>query len=296
VEEQAGAAGEWVGEQAGAAADWVGEQAGAASEWVSEQVGAAGAAVGSAVEAATEVASGVWDEAQSLSEDLRQRYAKELEVLNEVVGSMGKPGFITSFPLILSALDDLLGKLGKGALGANLGAEAEPLQTPPTNTKSYTKITPKSGSYTVSGTLSEVGEKLAARGHAGSVQPKYTKTYTEIDTGTEKVVLAQIELDLTKTMPKWAEYDKQCAPIKAEWDRVYAELDAHENKHMADDNRIFANLHTKLIGLSNEKAGERIDAATDESDQASDAFHATDAGSKQPTVKHVTCGGLEKVP
>lgn len=61
-------------------------------------------------------------------------------------------------------------------------------------------------------------------------------------------------------------------------------------------NRVFGGFHAKLIGLTHEKAGERINAATEESHKASTDFHATAAGSTQPNVKYVTCGGLQKVP
>lgn len=111
------------------------------------------------------------------------------------------------------------------------------------------------------------------------------------------VVAAQLDIDLLKTMPKWAERDTQCAPVKAEWDRVYAELDAHENKHVADDKGIFGGLHAKLpTGLTRDEAGKKIDAAVEASNTASNTFHGTPAGSKKPAVNFVTCGGPQKVP
>jgi predicted secreted Zn-dependent protease len=140
---------------------------------------------------------------------------------------------------------------------------------------SSTTITVKNTTRTVSGsTLTEVGTALTNSGtrEAASVQPKFEPPpnyeYDDSDR-VKKVVVNVVE---TKEMPVWAELEAQCPPIKAEWNRFYSILDAHENKHIAIDRRHFESIHLKALGKPRDAAWKAIDDEIGAANQANEAY------------------------
>ena len=170
-----------------------------------------------------------------------------------------------------------------------------------TGTGSTTTITVKPTTRAISAAnLTALWAALTRSGtkEAASVQPKLTPApqyeYDESDTVT-KVVVTVIE---NKEMPQWTEADVQCPPIKAEWSRFYHVLDAHEDRHLAIDQKHFANVHTKLLGKKKEDAWLALDAVVDAADKANEAYdqqsgHGVNEGANINTA--VQCAP-EKVP
>jgi predicted secreted Zn-dependent protease len=96
--------------------------------------------------------------------------------------------------------------------------------------------TPTNSKYTVTGTtLAQAFASIQTyanshNGEAGSVKwaPKWKLTPDSDGYVSGVTVTANI----VKTMPSWAGAAKLSAAAKAEWDRVYKELDDHENRHL----------------------------------------------------------------
>jgi predicted secreted Zn-dependent protease len=96
--------------------------------------------------------------------------------------------------------------------------------------------TPTHSTYTVTGkTLAQAFASIQAyaskhSGEAGSVKwaPSWVITYGEDGYATGVKVTARI----VKTMPSWKDAENLSTAAKAEWDRVYKELDDHENRHL----------------------------------------------------------------
>jgi hypothetical protein len=148
-------------------------------------------------------------------------------------------------------------------------------------------------------TLTEAGNKMGAE--AGSV----TRTVTALDlysmdTDPNKIVkVAVVEIDLVKKMPKWKQFDDQCDAVKKEWNRFFGALDKHENNHLAKYVTPYTNVHSKLLGISEDKANAKFDAIDKAANKDNEDYDtATDHGQNEsPSTKinFVTCG-LEKVP
>lgn len=64
----------------------------------------------------------------------------------------------------------------------------------------------------------------------------------------DPITRATLNVTQVMTMPRWAEYSRQCAPIQRAWDSFYAALRSHEDGHVAIDNQQFAGQHSRFIG------------------------------------------------
>jgi len=151
--------------------------------------------------------------------------------------------------------------------------------------------------YTVSGkTLAEAYESIQAYaashdGEAGSVKwnPKWSLPLD--DDG--KVKSASITVTIKKTMPSWPGAAKLSKKAKAEWDRAFGELNAHENEHVKKFTEGAAALGaTTVVGLSNDAANAALTTAVDNANTASagiDPFTTIlDIDADKPTPKAET--------
>jgi Domain of unknown function (DUF4157)/Bacterial protein of unknown function (DUF922) len=167
--------------------------------------------------------------------------------------------------------------------------------------KGKTEIINQSATITASGkTLTEAITNLTSqgKGEAGSItcQPtKDTQAYSD-DKTPPTVVEANIVVTETKAMPVWTELDRQCEPVKREWNRFYQALDTHENGHLSIDKKAYTNLHLKLLGKSPADADTIFNSTETQANTDNDAYDAkTQHGLTQGTgVNPVGCG-LEKV-
>lgn len=140
-----------------------------------------------------------------------------------------------------------------------LGAGEEERPTP---TRSGTDIQVLEGEpISVTGTLREAAEQLAARAEAGSVTSQVADVYytqAREDGPTRLVFITVLE---TRRMPVWTNRAKRPAPEQAEWDRFHAALAAHEQRHIEIDREVFTNLHRKCVGKSLDAMNKAIDDA-----------------------------------
>ncbi|MBE9182077.1 DUF4157 domain-containing protein [Oculatella sp. LEGE 06141] len=90
-------------------------------------------------------------------------------------------------------------------------------------------------------TLEDVANNLPDE--AGSVTFSFS-TSTQGDPATK----ATLTVTQIMTMPRWAERDKQCPPVKKAWDSFYSALKNHEDGHVAINKQEFANAHQRFIG------------------------------------------------
>jgi predicted secreted Zn-dependent protease len=124
-------------------------------------------------------------------------------------------------------------------------------------------------------TLTEVWNAMTNSGarEAASVLPKFTPAPQYEYDAQDRVTKVVVTVVDRKEMPAWKELPDQCPPIRAEWDRYYGVLDAHEDKHVGIDRKHFTNVHLKLVGKKRETAWKVLDdeiAAADQENQAYD--------------------------
>lgn len=292
VAETAGEVKDWVGDKVDAAVDTAKEVAagaGAAAGWVSETAKAAAAELQAT---AGGVADTVRQELAALDAGLREQLGPALAILDEVVGDLGRPfGPDLNLADLGRKLDGLIGELQQHT-GTAL-AKIDP-------TQSSTTVTKSSGTSEVSGqSLVEVANALG--GHAGSVARAVNGLdlqYFDTDP-TKTIVKATIQISLTKTMPKWKEYDEQCQPVKNEWDRFYGALDRHENNHLAKFLSVYtSSMHVPLLGKSEAAANTKFEADDNHALQINTDYDAATANgiNEAPSTKinPIACG-LEKV-
>ncbi len=164
---------------------------------------------------------------------------------------------------------------------------------PAAPTSSSTKVGPPSlTSYTVSGTLREAANAVAARPEAGAtittpdmVMPADGKWPTHV-----QVVVTQVV-----ELPEWDGKAAATQNQRNEWDRFKAAITAHENGHVATDVKAFANAHVKIKAKKTRAEGEaeydRIVTASDTDNAAFDAGndHGRSAGTNiNPNIDEVT--------
>ena len=165
------------------------------------------------------------------------------------------------------------------------GAEATELQEGAQNpTASGTTINVVNTTYSVSGTLLEAANTLAARTEAGSVTSQFSDIYYETsDAGIVRI--ASITVSETINLPTWSGYASGSTEEKAEWDRFRAALAAHEDRHVAIDRQHFTNIHRLLVGKTQTRADEIITEKETAATTANDEFDTqTDHGRNAGTT------------
>ncbi len=164
-------------------------------------------------------------------------------------------------------------------------------------TTSGTTINVVNTTYSVSGTLLEAANTLAARTEAGSTTSQFSDiAYTTTESG--RVVTANITVTETISLPVWSGYAAASAAEKAEWDRFHAALAAHEQHHVQIDRTAYTNIHAKLVGKSQTRADEIIDQTETATTALNDAYdtqtaHGRNAGT---TINPPTSSSASPTP
>jgi hypothetical protein len=198
-------------------------------------------------------------------------------------------------------IDSIVGGVSTAmGLGDELGEalelgedEAEELPVP---TKSGTSIVVNDTTFAVPGPFTTMATTLAARPEAGSVTAEISDIYLFPTSG--KVTLASITVTETRSLPTWTDRGDPSPPQVAEWERFRTALAVHEQTHIDIDKKVFADVHKKALGVSYEKANERIDEVDAAATAANKEFDdATEHGKKAGTEINTNVdGGTTKVP
>lgn len=174
--------------------------------------------------------------------------------------------------------------------------EADDTAAKPIPTTSGTTIKVSDTTFSVAGDFASMAANLAGRTEAGSVTSQISDIYMEPMTG--KVKLANITVDETRSLPAWVDRGSPTTEQVAEWDRFRGALGSHEQQHIDIDTKFFTDLHAKAIGLTYEKANEKIDAVEAAATAANGEFDTkTDHGRNNGTKIDTNVGaGVVKVP
>jgi hypothetical protein len=189
---------------------------------------------------------------------------------------------------------EVMSDIGDVLFGGDEETETDTPTTTPTT--SATNIVVSDTTFNVAGEFATMAANLAARTEAGSVTSHVSDIYLEPIPGPIK--LANITVDETRSLPAWVDRGKPTPEQVAEWDRFRAALGAHEQTHIDLDRKTFTNLHTKCIGVKEDKANARIDAAIAAADVVNAEFDTkTDHGRNNGTKIDTNVGAATvKVP
>jgi predicted secreted Zn-dependent protease len=154
-------------------------------------------------------------------------------------------------------------------LGAQVTASPAVIAREATEEEAPVKVTdaPANATYAVTGTtLAQAFQSIQAYasahdGEAGSVKWRPTWTMTKDDDGYVKSV--SVTARIVKTMPRWLGADKLSAAAKAEWNRVYKELDDHENRHLDILKNGATYIGNSALGAKMKEAAAAANAAKD---------------------------------
>lgn len=170
----------------------------------------------------------------------------------------------------------------------------EPALPPPTSS-STTVGPPTSSSYTVSGTLRQAAEAVAARPEAG--QTLTSPVLNMAPTG-KWPVHVQVIVGQAVLLPEWDGKASATQNQRNEWDRFKAAITAHEAGHVATDVKAFANAHGKIRAKPTRAEGnEEFDTISTQADTDNDAFDVrTDHGRNQGTTINPNIDEVTKIP
>lgn len=206
-------------------------------------------------------------------------------------------------PVVQASLDDEAGAEGMSEGEASLPDEtgATELGTgAPAAGPSWTKVgPPTSGSFSVSGTLREVANTLAARPEAGSetaTSSRQLETWTP-DGGSEEVIAARVTVKQEVELPTWTDRGKATRNQQAEWDRFHAAITTHEAGHVSTDKTSFAGTHSAMIGKSPADADTELTNADTKATTDNKAYDTTtNSGLNQGTGINANIDEVTKVP
>lgn len=158
-------------------------------------------------------------------------------------------------------------------------AQAKPKPPPGTTTIGA----PARQTYPVTGaTLAQAAAVIEAREEAGLTEWKPKLKYDKDDAGL--VTHATVTVPLTITMPNWSAASKLSKAAKAEWDRFYQALEAHEQGHVDLVNKHLGGLGATLVGKTEAEASDAFANAVQELKDASDTYDVdTDHGRNHGT-------------
>jgi uncharacterized protein DUF922 len=233
----------------------------------------------------------------------RRRLAGEIQASHgnaTLVSLLGSATRVHGLPAHVHAgsasdvLTELADDLGTG--GGEVEPDADDPTAKPAPTTSATTITVTDTTFSVSGEFAVMAADLAARSEAGSVTSQVSDIYLEPTKG--PVTLANITITETRSLPTWVDRGTPKPEQVAEWDRFRAAIGIHEQGHIDIDTKAFTNLHTKAIGVPQDKANERIDAVVAAAEVANTEYDTkTDHGRKAGTSIDTNVGaGITKVP
>ncbi len=174
-------------------------------------------------------------------------------------GGVARPGHARSAEASVqqtgeTATDSTLGTTTE-VLGTNTtddqGANLAGTGVTTSGTSSTTFGPPTSSTYSVSGSLLEAANAIAARTEAG-----LTTSTPSLDTDTlnDKVTAARVTIAEDVQLPVWTDRATANTQQQAEWDRFQAAIAAHEAGHVQRDRASWANAHAKLVGKSSADA------------------------------------------
>lgn len=145
--------------------------------------------------------------------------------------------------------------------------------------------------YTVEAkTLKEAADQLGAREEAGETTWETTRMVTNLD-DSGNVTSATVELLITVTMPSWPGAAGLNKAAKAEWDRAYKALKAHEDNHVKLAREKLKGVADKMIGKTESEAQTVLADALAELKVASDEYDtASDHGANEGTTIDTSAG------
>ena len=162
----------------------------------------------------------------------------------------------------------------------------------PAPTSSFTKVGPPSpSSYTVSGTLRQAAEAVAARPEAGAT---ITQPFLNMAPDGRWPTHVQVTVTQVVVLPEWDGKASATQNQRNEWDRFKAAITAHENGHVATDVKAFANAHVKIKAKKSRPEGEtEFDTIATQSDTDNGSFdaktdHGRPATNINPNIDEVT--------
>ena len=164
---------------------------------------------------------------------------------------------------------------------------------PPIPTTSFTKVGPPTkSSYTVSGTLRQAADAVAARKEAGATIT--TPDLVSADNGT-RMTQAQVTVTQVVELPEWDGKASATQNQRTEWDRFKAAITTHEAGHVATDVKAFAGAHTEILAKKTvTESNTEFNTITTQADTDNATFdtttdHGRNAGTKiNPNIDEVT--------
>ena len=141
--------------------------------------------------------------------------------------------------------------------------------------------------YPVGGsTLSEACDEMSARDEAGHATWEPNLQYAFDNDG--KVTSATITVTLTIEMPEWSGYANANNDQRAEWDRWYAALLAHEEGHIQLARDYLTEADSALVGLTENEAQTRFQQICSDLQVASDSYDdGNDHGRSAGTIMNL---------
>jgi len=162
----------------------------------------------------------------------------------------------------------------------------------PAPTSSFTKVGPPTLSpFTVSGTLREAANAVAARPEAGA-----TITAPDMVTGDGWPSHVQVTVTQVVELPEWDGKAAATQGQRNEWDRFKAAITAHENGHVAIDKTAYANAHGKIRAKKTREAANTEYDTIVAKDQADNDTYDGDAHGRPATNINPNIDEVTKVP
>jgi len=166
---------------------------------------------------------------------------------------------------------------------------------PPPTSSSTTVGPPTASSYTVSGTLRQAAESVAARPEAGQT---LTSPVLNMAPPGKWPTHVQVIVGQAVQLPEWDGKASATQNQRNEWDRFKAAITAHEAGHVSTDVKAFANAHVKIRAQpTRAKGSEEFDTIGTQADTDNDSFDArTDHGRNAGTNINPNIDEVTKVP
>ena len=162
----------------------------------------------------------------------------------------------------------------------------------PAPTSSFTKVGPPTLSpFTVSGTLREAANAVAARPEAGA-----TIATPDMVTGDGWPSHVQVTVTQVVELPEWDGKAAATQGQRNEWDRFKAAITAHENGHVAIDKNVYANAHAKIRAKKTKEAAYAEYDTIAAKDDADNKLYDGDAHGRPATNINPNIDEVTKVP
>jgi hypothetical protein len=166
--------------------------------------------------------------------------------------------------------------------------------------RSWTTVgPPASASYSVSGTLREVANAVAARPEVGSevaTSSRDLETWTP-DGGSEQTTAARVTVKQIVELPTWTDESSATLHQQAEWDHFHAAITTHEAGHVSTDKTSFAGTHSKMAGRSPTDGDAELDTVDAQAKSDNATYDtATMSGLSQGTGFNANIDEVTKVP